>query len=385
MRIHVYQSNRRRNPYRRLEHLLTKNHFYPLMFCYNELNDLGVDVRFFGKLNDKVLDCDALFLASRQVDAVGGFDYTHNGIEKRQSMVARLRGRTSARLIWFDLRDSGGTPQFEVMPFVDLYCKQMLYKDRDLYRRKMYGGRIFTDYFRRIHGVEDGAIDEDNECLPLLEMYQHKLCVFWDVGASYNRLYVKRSEPWNLIREVWGFRHRQEGTIVFYDPRSPREVSMCVLLSVDRYKRHTIAAQRRIAVKIAQGIKDSGICVGWLPRVQFGRALIDSKIVLSCFGAGEVCLREHEAWQACAAVLMPDMSHLEVWPDRYLPGETYIPLEWNLSNLEECYWYLRNNEEARLHLAIEGQRRMKGIFDSESRARFARRVKSIASGVVPSE
>ena len=385
MRIHVYQSNQRRNPYRRLEHFLTKNRLYPLVFCHNELRALGVEVHFFGRLSRRALDCDALLLTSRQVDDVGRFSNTRDGVEKRQALVGELRQRTGARLIWFDLRASAGTPQFEVLPYVDLYCKEKLYRDRSLYRVKHYGGRIFTDYFHRQLNVDDRGIVEDSEHIPLPEEYEHKLCVLWDIGASYNRLYIKSSEPWNLIREVWAFRHRREGVVAFHDPHSSRGVNMSVLLSVDRYKRDTIAAQRRIAIKVARGIKDQGILVGQVPRVQFGRTLIDSKIVLSCFGNGEVCYREHEAWQAGAAVLMPDMSHLEVWPERYIPGQTYIPLEWNLSNLEECYWYLRSNEEARLNLAVEGQRRMKSIFDAESRERFANRVKSIASGVTPTE
>jgi hypothetical protein len=383
MRLHVYQSNQRRNPYRCLEHFLTKNHFYPLVFCRNELYDLGVEVRFFGELNRRALDCDALFLASRQVDTVGGFPYTRVGIEKRRAMVHELRERTGARLIWFDLRDSGGTPQFEVLPYVDLYCKQMLYKDRDLYRVEHYGGRVFSDYFHRNFNVDDGEVAEDGEHAPLPEAYEHKLCVFWDVGASYNRVYAKNSEPWNLMREVWSFRRARESVVAFHDPRSQRAINMSVLLTVDRYNRESVSTQRRIAIKIAQDIKDHAILVGRVPRVQFGKALIDSKIVLSCFGNGEICLREHEAWQAGAAVLMPDMSHLEVWPERYIPGQTYMPLEWDLSNLEECYWYLRNNEEARLNLAIEGQRRMMSIFGTESRQQFSTRVKFIASGVAP--
>jgi hypothetical protein len=73
-----------------------------------------------------------------------------------------------------------------------------------------------------------------------------------------------------------------------------------------------------------------------------------SKIVFSPFGWGEVCFRDYEAVVAGALLVKPDMGHLETSPDIYLPGETYVPVRWDFSDLAETIeHYLAHPAEAR--------------------------------------
>ncbi len=62
---------------------------------------------------------------------------------------------------------------------------------------------------------------------------------------------------------------------------------------------------------------------------------------------GEVCFRDFET-VACGAVLLkPDMSHLRTNPNIYEAWVTYVPVNWDLSNLEECLeWVIDNPSEA---------------------------------------
>ena len=49
----------------------------------------------------------------------------------------------------------------------------------------------------------------------------------------------------------------------------------------------------------------------------------------------------------CGSLLVkPNMSHLKTLPNLFVPGETYVPIKWDYSDLEEkCEFYLKNENE----------------------------------------
>jgi hypothetical protein len=111
----------------------------------------------------------------------------------------------------------------------------------------------------------------------------------------------------------------------------------------------SIAYQRTLFLELIAGFKrDDLFLSGMVSQRQYYRELVDSKMVLSPFGWGEVCFRDFEAILAGALLLKPDMSHLLTWPDVYIPYETYIPLKWDGSDLlEQAERYLNNEKERR--------------------------------------
>jgi hypothetical protein len=70
-------------------------------------------------------------------------------------------------------------------------------------------------------------------------------------------------------------------------------------------------------------------------RKKFQKELGNSKIAISPFGYGEICRRDFEAFLNGCIVMKPDMSHVETWPDYYLPDQTYIPYKWDFSDFTE--------------------------------------------------
>lgn len=74
---------------------------------------------------------------------------------------------------------------------------------------------------------------------------------------------------------------------------------------------------------------------GWVSRRAFMAELAGSSLCFSPFGYGEICWRDVEAVQAGAVLVKPDMSHLDCRPDIYRPFETYIPVRWDLADLDE--------------------------------------------------
>ena len=58
-------------------------------------------------------------------------------------------------VLYFDISDSTGWLQSQVLPFVSRYYKSQLLRDRKWYFRPMYGNRIFADYYNKEFGIVD--------------------------------------------------------------------------------------------------------------------------------------------------------------------------------------------------------------------------------------
>lgn len=374
MRVHIVDSLRR------------KNHWYPVFLARKRLADLGIEVRFFERFVPRLFDCDTIIVSSRRHDECFG---TANDAKARAPSVRRL-AENNVRLVWFDLRDSSGTPQFEVLDSVALYVKQSLLKDFSLYTRPMYGGRIFSDYYHRRYGIADTHNNKMDNCAenftPLDSRLAGKVAVGWDMGYGYRQ---PVSGYWALLRHgvekaLWLYGSLPPVPPVFsaWRPDAPRRFDLSVMLSTGRYRRESVAFQRKLAMKNV-GLLPGRVFAGKVPRREFAARLCDSKIVLSCFGNGEICFREHEAWLTGAAVMMCDMGHIRVWPDRYRDGETYRAVDWDFSNLADVYEELRENDEMRLRIAWAGQNQMRQMFSEAGLEAFALRFAMIARGINP--
>jgi GNAT superfamily N-acetyltransferase len=87
-----------------------------------------------------------------------------------------------------------------------------------------------------------------------------------------------------------------------------------------------------------------------VPQREFYNELARSRICVSPFGYGEVCWRDFEAIACGALLVKPDVSHLETEPNIFRPGETYVPVRWDFSDLTEvCARYLED-EAGRLRI-----------------------------------
>lgn len=102
--------------------------------------------------------------------------------EERIDIIKKIKANCNM-LIWLDTADSTGTCMFDVMPYVDLYFKKQLLKNREDYCRDVYGARTFCEYYHDLLHVEDDTITsryyEHTE-----KQYLSKLRVAWNVGVG---------------------------------------------------------------------------------------------------------------------------------------------------------------------------------------------------------
>ena len=138
-----------------------------------DLKELDLEVNFYSGINKKFLEADYLFLNSRSLPKNNDFiDIAY---------LKKLYSKNS-NLYWFDMRDSAGTTQFEVLPYVKKYIKKQFYKDKTLYSKKIEGGRFYSDYYIKNYNIRDTQ-DYNSELIN--PIYLNKLILGWNLGVSF--------------------------------------------------------------------------------------------------------------------------------------------------------------------------------------------------------
>lgn len=243
---------------------------------------------------------------------------TREGLLER---VGRIRkaypGAKLVYLDWFaptDLRYAA-----VLNDHVDAYVKKHLVRDRDQYGKPTWGDTNLTDFYVRRHGLE-----AESQCYPVPESFFEKLFV----GSSF------AIEPRTIGRFLGTFPASGE---------RPIDLHMRITVEGEPW----YAAMRREAMQKASELKNMRVVKeGFVRRRKYERELRQSKMCFSPFGYGEVCWRDYEAVVAGSLLIKPDMSHIETWPDIFVAGKTYVPIAWDLSDLEEkCRYYLEHPGE----------------------------------------
>ena len=129
----------------------------PLLASRPYFKAKGFDLNFRWKISEKAYDCDVLFINSNVFRT-----FWKSDSYKIFKFLESARTR-NLKILWFDTTDSTWCTQFEAMPYVDLFLKSQVFKDRRKYLERFRTGRIFTDYFDGLYGT---AEKEENFPLP---------------------------------------------------------------------------------------------------------------------------------------------------------------------------------------------------------------------------
>ena len=242
------------------------------------------------------------------------------------ALFAAIRARNPrarlAYLDWFaptDLRLA-----HRVGPRVDNYVTKHLLRDRARYERPVYGDTTLMEHYG--HSV---GLHHEQTHFPIPDGFWNKLVL----GPSFV------TADFMLPAFARGRR-----------PRGARPIDLHARLAVAGSPWYAaMRGQCQTAVAALTGLHVvTGTGVG---HHRFLSELRRAKTCFSPFGYGEVCWRDFEAVLCGAVLLKQDMSHVQTDPDIFEAGETYVPVAWDLSDLDEKVHWLARDAAARDRIA----------------------------------
>jgi hypothetical protein len=266
------------------------------------------------------------------------------------ALMARLRDKYKT-IVFLNGQPEAGTNRLDLLPYVDRFFYKSVFSDPQNYTRDLYGKNLFADYYHRKYKIDDpGGGYHYSPALKAGDLKRIELS--WNIGVGGYPRWHRRQRMGTLLARAGLpglgriFRTRSAPPPPDF---SGNRRSIAVHARIDPVSCPSIAWQRRLYLDL---IKEDPLFVsGLVPQDRYYRELYDSKIVLSPFGWGEVCFRDFEAIISGALLLKPDMSHLKTWPDVYIPYETYIPLNWDGTDLKEKTAIYLADDKARRRIA----------------------------------
>jgi len=316
---------------------------FPLIIFKNQCAELDINIRIFFDLHQKISECDFLFIDSKFFK----FEWNKN-TNKVLNIFHTLS--ESTKVIYFDTTDSAGTIDSLLLPIVHGYAKNQIYKDVNSYTKKLYGRRLFTDYYYKKFSIFDKHPEFSKPVSA--KRLLNKLKVSWNIGLSNYGFYSKYiMKILNLSKKIPIY-HR----LIKY----PNLVRSCFenrnnLISArfnTSYERKTVGIQRNLIKEILKSKTDTHP----ISRKKYFLELCSSKIVLSPFGWGEINLKDFEVFLTGGLLFKPNMNHINTWPNFFLNKQTIVEFNWDLDNLNELINFYTKQDNERLYIANEGQK-----------------------------
>lgn len=258
------------------------------------------------------------------------------------------------KLVHFDYGDGNQSPHFGILAHVDLYLKQYLNTDWNDYRHRFLGGSKFIQHLVETGMAEDSILSEVWTDLFQSELpaeHQHKLTLGWNFGLWKRMVYLAEGKP-DLVLIGKDRPHN----VVAAKAKSTLDALRGRKKSIDVYCRATLYAgwtrrHRESTIETLNQLADDYAVVSSTAKVTFSeyyREMAQSRIFVSPSGWCEYTPKDYEALYFGALLLKPSLEHIKTEPDVCLPGETYVPLDWDMSDmLQKCRYYLEHEEERR--------------------------------------
>jgi hypothetical protein len=317
---------------------LCHTQLYPFFFHREALRTFpGVEIR---ELPLAAFRAGRNVFARQRVDVVCLQTWFDLSSDELRQLVDQVRtvfpGARVAYFDWFaptDLRYAQA-----VDDSVAVYYKKQVFRDRGAYSQSTRGDTNLTDYFSRRYGLD---LPETRFTVP--PGFFPKLVLGPNFCFSAHML------PYFL------------GDF----PEAPKTHDVHARIAVKGTEWYTRMRQEALdRVEAIPGIRL--ISRGRVPRSEYFKELFASKLCFSPFGYGEVCWRDYEAAFAGALLIKPNMDHIDSRPDIFQAHRTYVPVRWDLSDLEATVRYYLEHEDERLAIARRAFATVKAYLEENS-------------------
>lgn len=337
--------------------------WFPIWYNLKNLNRKGVKVRFINYSNFK----------RKSLSNIVGFDsriinnlilkYGSVRETRRKGIVPILQHlkKKVDYLLYFDNSDSTGHFHYEVFSYVDRYFKKQLLNDRTLYTKPLYRKRLFTDFYARNYFVN--KIEETPNKYVLDLKYQPKLGLSWNFALKDYR--------YSTILDRFLYGLTRKNNLKFHKPSINRKIILAANFTI-KPSHEVVYFQRNQLLKILENIYKSNpqFSLGKIPKKIYLKTMRSSMAIVSPYGWGEICYRDFETFLAGAALIKPNMDHIDTWPNLYKKHETYIPIPWKIEEWENIIPNILSDEHLLLKVASNGQNSFKKIWSKEGNEKF---------------
>ncbi|HTN21385.1 MAG TPA: glycosyltransferase [Pelobium sp.] len=302
-------------------------------------------------LDKKFMEADYALIHSRYFDMGKNIDNgARQDVEYLIEYLSKLR-QNVGKVIWFDAADSTGSSDFGLIPYVDVFLKKQLLKDNNYYLKP----RSENDLRIWMNRGNSPATYSFVPC-PANEL--HKLKVGWNIGLNDYRYFGYK------LSRLSNYLPYSMYPLKYTEVLSNRTLDLTFRGTIhqERTRAYRISEQRNIILDALKKINGKIASGPPIHKSSYWKELRSSKLSISPYGWGEICYRDFETFIAGALLIKPSMEHLKTYPDIFKPLETYIPITWDLANLEEGIDYLIANFSDYQHIAKHGQEQYKNIL-----------------------
>ena len=339
--------------------------WFPVWFNLKILKERGIKIRFLNYLNLKAKLSEIIGIDSRIINnMIIKYGTVNATLEKGIIPFLKNLKKKENYLIYFDNSDSTGHFHSVVFPYIDLYLKKQLIKDRTLYTKSLYGKRLFTDFYARNYNIDENI--EIRAGFEQISNFFHKIDLSWNFALKdyrYSNI---------LSRFLYGF--FRKSNLKFYKPSINRKLNLAANYTI-KSSNKLVYFQRNQLLEILKKKYDSisSISLGKISKKDYLKTMRSSRAVVSPFGWGEICYRDFETFLAGAALIKPNMDHLDTWPNLYKTDESYISLSWKLEEWDDSFTEILANHKKLLEIATTGQEMFKKIWTREGNEAFCER------------
>ncbi|MBE9601656.1 glycosyltransferase family 1 protein [Pedobacter sp. MC2016-24] len=318
---------------------------HPLYKWRSLLIENDIKVEFYFDINDKRLyGGDYLMLHSRY------FEYGWQNIKLRDThnqaelftFLKRVK-RYTGRLIWFDAADSSGSQDFPLIPYVDVFLKKQILKDKNYYTSANQGNDLRIWLNKKEH--QSSVF----EACPVNQL--PKIGLAWNLAYNDYRYFgFKMSRLSNYLNyQIYPLKYspvisERKYDLAFHGTIHATDTGQ---KGVFAQRTHLLNSFKELELNIATGVNVS--------KKQYWKELRASKISVSPYGWGEICYRDFESMISGSILVKPSMDHLQTFPNVFLPGQTYVPLSWEMTELKQVLEYLIDNYKSLRHIGQCGQ------------------------------
>ena len=351
---------------------------FPIFKCKNYLRSLGYNIEFKNNLDNSLLNCDLLCVLSTCL--------RHHAKNNVYMDELRELSQLAEMTYFFDISDSSGVFYERGFEIGEVYYKKQIYNDRAYYTdASTHEPRMHIDYV-----IKHNFIKKDSDNIP--ENYSHiskniinDIKLSWNVGLGDYRTFTFPSKIGlrSLIRmQTEIFRKPVTSPILknrfIFSEFSGRNVDLLSCFGSYDQTSKPISFHRKVSADMAASLNgDYKVVSGFFPVGEYYTLLKKAKMALSPFGWGEMTWKDFEIFMNGIALLKPNMSHIETWPNYYIENETYLPYRWDASNLRELIERVVSNEGYLEEIARNGQERFRSFSVKNDPSPFIERFETV--------